>query len=296
MTLGYHLVKSFASIMQFVFENYITIPYPKCKPEIISFPFYIEILFYHMSIGSPFEQFQIHPLISLHLSSLDISFTNSSLFMFLVTFTLVSFFVMSTYQARVVPHAWQSLAEMSFLFLADLVKGQIGSKGFSYLPLVFTTFLFVLCCNLVGMIPYTFTVTSHIIVTFALAFAIFFGVQVVAATHHGLHFFSFFLPSGVPLPLLLFLVPIEVISYCFQVVSLSVRLFANMMSGHAMLKIFSGFSWTMLSAGGLLTLASILPLLIIFALTGLEFGIACVQAYVFTLLTCLYLNDAIHLH
>jgi len=248
------------------------------------------------SFASPFEQFEINNLIPIKLGSIDISFSNSSLFMMLVILVLTTFFILSTYKAGIVPNAWQSVAEMGYMFIVDLIKEQIGSKGFKYFPLIFTTFMFILCCNVIGMIPYTFTVTSHIIVTLALAFGIFFGVQVVAASHHGLHFFSFFLPSGVPLPLLPFLVLIELISYCFRVISLAVRLFANMMSGHTLLKILSGFSWTMLSLGGFLSIASIIPLLVIFALTGLELAIAFLQAYVFTTLTCIYLNDGIHLH
>lgn len=248
------------------------------------------------SYCSPFEQFEIHSIIPINLGWFDISFTNSSLFMLLVVSTLTAFFLFSTHRAGIVPTPWQSLAEMGYSFIIDLIKEQIGPKGYKYFPILFTTFMFILGCNLIGMIPYTFTVTSHIIVTFALAFGIFFGVQVVAASHHGLHFFSFFLPSGVPLALLPLLVTIELISYSFRVISLAVRLFANMMSGHTLLKILSGFSWTMLSLGGFLSIASILPLLIIFALTGLELAIAFLQAYVFTTLTCIYLNDGIHLH
>jgi len=146
------------------------------------------------------------------------------------------------------------------------------------------------------MIPYSFTVTSHIIVTFGLALGIFIGINVIGFSYHGLHFFSLFLPQGAPLALSPFLVLIELISYVFRVISLAVRLFANMMSGHALLKIISGFVWTMMSMGGLMIIVSLLPLAIIFALTGLELAIAFLQAYVFTLLVCIYLNDAIHLH
>lgn len=242
---------------------------------------------------SPFEQFEINPLFSINTA---FSFTNSSLFALIALGTLVFFFYLSTYKSSIVPNAWQSTAESIYEFISGMVYGQIGPKGYKYLPLIFTTFTFILACNMLGMVPYTFTVTSHLIVTLGLAMSIFIGVNIIAGIQHGLHFFSFFLPQGISLALAPFLVLIELISYLFRVVSLAVRLFANMMSGHALLKILAGFSWTMSTKGGFLLAASIVPLAIVFALTGLELAIAFLQAYVFSVLVCIYLNDAIHLH
>lgn len=244
-------------------------------------------------ISSPFEQFEINPILAINTS---FSFTNSSLFALIAVGTLVFFFYLATYRASIIPNAWQSTIESVYEFVSGLVYGQIGTKGYKYLPLIFTTFTFILACNMLGMVPYTFTVTSHLIVTLGLAMAIFIGVNIIAGAQHGMHFFSFFLPQGISLALAPFLVLIETISYLFRVISLAVRLFANMMSGHALLKILAGFSWTMSSKGGLLLLASLLPLAIVFALTGLELAIAFLQAYVFSVLVCIYLNDAIHLH
>jgi F-type H+-transporting ATPase subunit a len=146
------------------------------------------------------------------------------------------------------------------------------------------------------MIPYSFTSTSHLIVTFSLSVSIFIAVTIIGFQTHGIHFFSFLLPPGAPLALAPFLVVIELVSYSFRAISLGVRLFANMMAGHTLVKILSGFAWTMLSAGGIMYIASAIPFLVVFALTFLEIGVACLQAYVFTILTCIYLNDAIHLH
>jgi len=249
-----------------------------------------------MTFHSPFEQFEIIPIIPISIGGLNISFTNSSLFMMIVVVFITTIYISSLYDAKLIPTEWQSMVELSYLFILSLIKEQIGHVGYKYLPIIFTTFIFLLSCNLLGMIPYTFTVTSHIIVTFGLALSIFIGIQIIAGMHHGLHFFSFFLPQGAPLALSPFLVLIEIISYVFRVFSLAIRLFANMMSGHTLLKILAGFSWTMLSVGGALYIVSIVPLIIIFALTGLEISIAFLQAYVFTILICIYLNDSIHLH
>ena len=165
-----------------------------------------------------------------------------------------------------------------------------------YFPLIFVIFIFILTCNLLGMIPYSFTVTSHIIVTFFLSLSIFIGVTIIGFAHHGIHFFSFFLPAGAPVVLGPFLVVIELISYISRAFSLAIRLFANMMSGHSLLKILAGFAWTMLSVGGIFYVIHLVPLIIVFIITGLEIGIAMLQAYVFTVLTCIYLNDSINLH
>ena len=161
---------------------------------------------------------------------------------------------------------------------------------------IFTTFLFLLSTNLIGMIPYSFTATSHMVVTFGLSLSLFVGVTLIGFQTHGLHFLSFLLPKGAPLALAPLLVVLELVSYSFRAVSLGVRLFANMMAGHTLVKILSGFAWTMLSVGGVLAVASVVPFGVVLALTGLEIGVACLQAYVFTILLCIYLNDAINLH
>ena len=239
---------------------------------------------------SPLEQFEIKRLAPAEIGGLDVSFTNSALFM-VIAVGLVTFLMVYSMRGRaMVPGRLQSVAEMSYEFIANMLQENVGSAGRKYFPFVFTLFMFILFCNLLGMVPYTFTVTSHIIVTFALAFIVFVGVTIIGFARHGVGFLRFFVPHGVPVALLPLLVPIEVLSYLIRPVSLSVRLFANMMAGHTMLKVFAGF---VVALGVLLGWA---PLAFVVALTGLEIGIAFLQAYVFTILTCLYLNDAIHMH
>lgn len=246
---------------------------------------------------SPLEQFTIVTLVPMNVGNLYFSFTNSAFFMMLSTGFFLALFWCVTYQGgRLVPTYWQSLLEMMYEFVLNLVQEQIGEKGKVYFPILFTTFTFLLCNNLLGMIPYSFTTTSHVVVTFTLSLSTFVAVTILGFQHHGIRFFSFLLPPGAPLMLAPFLVVIELISYCFRGISLGVRLFANMMAGHTLVKILSGFSWTMMSKGGMLFVASFVPFLVVFALTFLEIGVACLQAYVFTILTCIYLNDAIHLH
>lgn len=178
----------------------------------------------------------------------------------------------------------------------NVVRDNLGSKGEIYFPFIFALHLFLLFCNLIGMIPYSFTVTSHIVFTFSLALFIFIGINIIGLKTHGFLFFSLFLPRGVPLIIVPLLVTIEFLSYVVKVFTLSIRLFANMTSGHTLLKIIAGFSWTMLSAGGLLAIFHVIPLLLLLALIGLELAIAGLQAYVFTLLSCIYLNDVLDLH
>ena len=246
---------------------------------------------------SPLEQFAIIPLIPFHIGNFYFSFTHSSLFMFLSTgLFLLLFYLVTTDGGKLVPSRWQSLVEMIYEFVANLVNEQIGNAGKKYFPLIFTTFTFLLSSNLIGMIPYSFTTTSHLIVTFSLSVSIFLAVTIIGFQTHGIHFFSFLLPPGAPLALAPFLVVIELVSYSFRAISLGVRLFANMMAGHTLVKILSGFAWTMLSVGGIMYVAAFVPFLVVFALTFLEVGVAVLQAYVFTILACIYLNDAIHLH
>jgi F-type H+-transporting ATPase subunit a len=238
---------------------------------------------------NPLDQFKVKPLIPLEIGGIDISFTNSSAFMAL---TILSVWLFLTYAMRrraLVPGRWQSVAELSYEFIAGMLRDNVGSEGRPYFPFVFTLFMFILFANVLGMIPYSFTVTSHIVITFALAMVVFLGVTVIGFARHGVRFLSFFVPKGVPALMLPMLVPIEVISYFVRPVSLSVRLFANMMAGHTMLKVFGGFVVALGLLGGWA------PLIFIVGLTALEVGIAFLQAYVFTVLTCLYLNDALHL-
>jgi F-type H+-transporting ATPase subunit a len=253
-------------------------------------------------LNSPLEQFAIIPLIPVKIGNLYFSFTNSSLFMLLTT-GLVLLLVHSATKngGNLVPNAWQSLVELIYDFVLNLVNEQIGGLSENvkqkFFPCILVTFTFLLFCNLQGMIPYSFTVTSHFIITLGLSFSLFIGITLVGFQRNGLHFFSFLLPAGVPLPLAPFLVLLELISYCFRALSLGIRLFANMMAGHSLVKILSGFAWTMLCLNNIMYfLGGLGPLLIVFALTGLELGVAILQAYVFTILICIYLNDAINLH
>jgi F-type H+-transporting ATPase subunit a len=238
----------------------------------------------------PIHQFVITPM--GHLGSLPV--TNSAVFM-LVILAIASFVMIAgTSQRALVPNRLQSLGEMAYEFVANTVRGSAGHDGMRFFPLVFSLFMFVLISNLVGLVPYTFTVTSHIIITFALAALVISTVILYGFYRHGLHFLKLFVPSGVSLWLLLPLVVIEVISFVSRPISLSVRLFANMLAGHITLKVFGGFVTMLLAAGGWAVLLTPLPFLMTVALTALELLVAVLQAYVFAILTCVYLNDAIH--
>jgi len=244
----------------------------------------------HGEKHSPLEQFEINPLISTKVGEYDISFTNSSLAM-VVTVVIITLFLTLTINTRsIIPSRLQLISELTYRFIANLLNDTVGDQGRKFFPFVFSIFMFVLIGNMVGMIPYSFTFTSHIIVTFALAAVIFLGVTILALIKHKMRFFTFFYIPGVPIFMHPLLIPIEVISYLSRPISLSVRLFANMLAGHTLLKVFAGFVVSMPFFTG------VLPLTFIVALTGLEILIAFLQAYVFAILTCLYINDAIHLH
>jgi len=240
-------------------------------------------------VASPVEQFKLKSLVPFELGGVDLSYTTSSLWMTITVVGVTAFLTLSMRGGRLVPGRWQSMAEMSYEFIANMIRENVGAEGRKYFPFIFTLFMFILVGNLVGMIPFAYTFTSQIIVTFAMAATIFVGVTVIGLVRHGLHFFSLFVPSGTPLILAPLLIPIEVISYFVRPVSLSVRLFANMMAGHTMMKVFGGFTV-------LLGVLGVAPIILLVALTGFEIMVAVLQAYVFTVLTCLYLNDAIHLH
>ena len=246
-------------------------------------------------MASPLAQFEINKLIQLNVGDFDVSFTNSSLAMLLSVVFILTILFFGLKNLKIVPSKIQSLVELSYEFISNMIGDNIGKEGLRYLPFIFTLFFFILIGNLIGMMPLSFTWTSHIIVTFAIAFFIFLAATFIAIFKHGLlKFLGFFAPSGVPKPMLLLLVPIEIISYISRPISLSVRLFANMMAGHTLLKVIGGFVFV-LGANSFI-IGGALPLAFLVALTGLEIVIAFLQAYVFAILTCLYINDAIHLH
>ena len=238
----------------------------------------------------PLHQFEISNLYEIKLEGIDISFTNSALSMILSILVATVIFYLGSGKNPNIPGRLQVLVEMSYDFVASMVRDNVGSGGKVFFPFIFTLFLFILFGNILGMVPYNFTYTSHIIVTFGLAGFIFLAVTLIGLTKHGIGFLKFFVPSGVPYALLPILIPIEVISYFVRPISLSLRLFANMMAGHTMLKVFASFIVLLGFLGGWA------PLLLVVILTGFEIMIAVLQAYVFTILCCLYLNDALHLH
>ena len=240
-------------------------------------------------MADPIRQFEIKELIPLELFETNISFTNSSLFMSLAIISIILLLLISIKNQSLIPSRLQSISEIFYEFIANMISDNIGEKGHKFFPLIFTLFAFILFGNMLGMLPYGFTFTSHIIVTFVLAIFIFLFVTLLGIFIHGFKFFGLFVPKGVPMLMLPLMVPIEIISYLSRPISLSVRLFANMMAGHTMLKIFAGFIVP-------LGIFGIAPLMVDVALTALEVLIAFLQAYVFTILTCLYLNESINLH
>lgn len=242
----------------------------------------------------PIHQFQIQKLIPIEVGGVDFSFTNSALFMVLTVVGASAFLMLSTRGRGLVPGRWQSAAEMTYEFVAKTLRDSAGSDGMRFFPFVFSLFMFILVANLWGMFPYFFTVTSHIIITATMALAVILLVIFYGLRRHKLGFFKLFVPSGVPGVLLPFIVVIEVLSFISRPISLSIRLFANMLAGHITLKVFAGFVVALGSAGFVGILGAILPLLAIVALTALEFLVAALQAYVFAILTSLYLNDALH--
>ena len=239
---------------------------------------------------SPLDQFEINPLVNFEVGGFNLAFTNSSVSMVITVLFITLFLTLTVNPRSIVPSRMQLISELCYNFIAQLLNDTVGDQGKRYFPFVFSLFMFVLIGNMVGMIPYQFTFTSHIIVTFALATVVFIGVTILGFVNHGIRFFTFFYIPGVPFYMHPLLIPIEVISYLSRPISLSVRLFANMLAGHTLLKVFAGFVVSMPFFTG------VLPLTFIVALTGLEILIAFLQAYVFAILTCLYINDAYHLH
>ena len=246
-------------------------------------------------MANPIKQFEIQPLVPFHVGGFDLSYTNSALWMTIAVVVSTTILSLAMRKRALVPGRLQAFAEMLYEFVAGMIRENIGNKGRQYFPLIFTLFVIVLLGNMLGMLPYSFTYTSHIIVTAALAFFIFFIVMIVGVVKHGTHFFSLFIPPGVPWWLMPLIIPIEVMSFLIRPVTLSVRLFANMIAGHIMLKVFAGFSVGMFAAGGFLTLGGIGPMLFNSVLIGFEFLIAFLQAYVFAILSCIYLKDTVEI-
>jgi F-type H+-transporting ATPase subunit a len=245
-------------------------------------------------MAGPIEQFEISRIVPLEIGGLDLSFTNASAYMVLTVALGAGFLLLATRRRAIVPGRLQSCAELLFEFIGKTLRDNAGEEGVRFFPLVFSLFMFVLVANLIGMFPFAFTVTSHIIVTFALAMLVFLTVTVYGLIRNGLGFLRLFMPPGVPLVLAPILVPIEVVSYISRPVSHSVRLFAVMLAGHITLKVFAGFVVSLSEQGALGIAGAVLPLAMTVGLTGLELLMSVIQAYIFTMLTCMYLNDALH--
>ncbi len=241
--------------------------------------------------ANPMHQFNVYQIgPEVKISGINLSFTNASLFMLISALLILLFLLFGTKEKKIIPSKIQLISEMLYNFVSKMINDTAGKKAKPFFPFIFSLFIFVLFCNMIGMLPYSFTVTSHIIVTLAFAMFIFIGVTILGFMIHGVRYLKIFVPSGVPMLLLPIIMVIEIISYLSRPISLSVRLFANMMAGHTMLKVFGGF---VISLG---VVAGWLPLTFSVALTGLEILVAFLQAYVFAILTCIYLNDALNLH
>ncbi len=240
--------------------------------------------------NSPLDQFKIKEIIDIELFGYDISLTNSSLFMVFAGICILLYFAFAFKEKKLIPTRLQISGELVYVMISNMLEQNVGAKGRRFVPLIFTLFLFILTCNLLGMVPYGFTVTSHISVTFAIAMMIFLLVTLLGFYLHGLHFFSLFLPAGTPWWLAPLMVVIELFAYLARPVSLSLRLAANMVAGHILLKVMAGFVVSMA------IYLKILPIPFIVVLIGFEIFVAVLQAYIFTILSCVYLNDAINLH
>ena len=238
---------------------------------------------------SPLEQFQILPIIKLFFFFL----TNSIIILLLVSIYL---FIFIKILNKFIPNVYQQIFEGIYNVIIELVYSNIGKKGKDFIPLIFTIFFFLLCCNLIGIIPYSFTITSHLSITFYLALTLYIGYNIIGIYTHKLKFLNLLLPSGSSIFLIPLLVPIELVSYIFRVISLPVRLFANMMAGHTLLKVIASFSWKMLNGNFLIFVSHFIPLILLILLIGLELAVGVIQSFVFTILTCMYINDALNLH
>ena len=240
-------------------------------------------------MAGPLQQFEIEPIMELTAGGVDVSFTNSSLWMAISVACIWLLMTLGMRKGALVPGRLQSVCEIMYEFVANMLKDNVGKAGQKYFPFVFTLFMFVLFGNMLGMVPGSFTYTSHVIVTFAMALVVFTGVTLIGFARHGTRYLRMFFPEGAPIATAFILIPIELISYFSRPFSLAIRLFANMTVGHIMLKVIGGFV-------GLIGIFGVLPFALLTGITVLEFGIAFLQAYVFTILTCIYLHDAIHMH
>lgn len=247
-------------------------------------------------MADPIHQFVITPIIPLEFSGVNLSFTNSSLWMVIAAIVSTTFFMAAIRKKSLIPGRMQTAAEMFYEFVASMIRDNTGPDGRRYFPLIFTLFIVVLMGNVLGLIPYSFTYTSHIVVTLGLALMIFFAVTIFGIINHGTHFFSLFAPPGIPGPLLILIVPIEIMSYLIRPITLGFRLFANMVAGHLMLKVFAGFSTMMIAAGAIGFLGGLIPTFFNVAMYALELLVALLQAYVFAILSAIYLKDTLDLH
>lgn len=248
---------------------------------------------------SPLEQFEVTSFVALNaplLGGINLSLTNLGFYSLVVLVLSIGVHVLASNDRRLVPSRWSIGLESSYASLHGMVKEQIGSANEMFLPFIYALFFFIILANLNGNVPYGYTLTTSIIVSIGLSFTIFFGVTILGLYRHGVHFFSYFVPAGTPLGMVPLLVLIELISYLARAFSLGVRLFANMVAGHTLLKILSGMLWPILTSGILMFIVALLPMAIFLALVGLEIAVSFIQAYVFVVLTCVYLRDAIDLH
>ena len=250
-------------------------------------------------ISSPLEQFALIPLIPMRLGNFDFSITHSTLMMYIGIIAFFSLLSMISIErgGTIVPNRWQYFVESIYDTCMTLANDSItGGKGQKYFPIIFVLFTFILVCNVTGMVPYSFTATSHISFTLGLAMITFMGYHIIGVRKHGIRLLELYFPPGVDLALALLIVPIEFLAQFSRIISLSVRLFANMMAGHTLLKVIAGFAWQMMQAGTALFIAHIITLLVLTVLVGLEMAVAFIQAYVFAVLTCIYINEAENLH
>ena len=245
---------------------------------------------------SPLEQFEIIPLLSRHLGNLDLSRTNSALMM--IGCTGVRVIGMQSLRVSgngtIVPNRWQTVVESIHGLVLNMIGQTLGSQGNKLFPMIFTLFTFILASNLFGLVPYTYTVTSQLVITMTLSLTVWIGKLILGLRLHGLKLLGIFLPQGTPFAMYWMMVPLEIMGYTITFVSLSVRLFANMVAGHILLKVIAGFAWTMMSTCGVMYIVHFIPMAVLFLLLILETAVACIQAYVFTLLTCIYVSDMIH--
>jgi len=251
-------------------------------------------MFPFMQVADPIEQFEVKKVFDITIAGYDLSFTNASAFMVLGVVLVIALFGYTATRTSLVPTRIQSMGELGYEFVADMIRGVAGEDGLRFFPFVFTLFFFILAANIIGMVPYNFTTTSHVIVTGALSLLVIGLVIVYGLFKNGLTFFRLFAPAGAPWPIYIILIPIEVISFLARPLTLALRLFANMLAGHIMLKLFAGFAVALLGAGAVYIPLALLSFGMGVALNALEFLVAFLQAYVFAILTCVYLNDALH--